>query len=289
MPVEKKEVICIKEPTKIKKLNKTVFEVSREEAMKLCKSYIPEETYLFMFYDLCRMMQDEYNAQFLRSEDYYYFSFWENNQKKVVKKYAYDDWCDDFFTVYDFSECDDFEEQPEEPVGSLSAEEINDKFRIDTVFRYFDLFVEVIKTVNENGIVLFDKCPAPYSKDGFSIVKQYGGFDNCGAIYVMKNCNYFKIGKAKKNSSRYGEYTKLPEEPIYLIKREDIFDYSNVEKIIHIIFRKKRNRNGNCEWFSLNEEDIKKIDMILDLFSLEKKNGIDRFNGELLWKIESIL
>ena len=77
-----------------------------------------------------------------------------------------------------------------------------------------------------------------------------------GIIYIMKNCGYYKIGRAKKGSTRFLEYTRLPEEPEYIIK-QNCKDYKKVEKELHLMFSDKRNRGGSCEWFTLNEKDLK--------------------------------
>ena len=84
------------------------------------------------------------------------------------------------------------------------------------------------------------------------------GENENGIIYVMKNCGYYKIGKAKIGSSRFGEYTKLPEEPEYIIKRI-VSNYGKVEIALHERYKKKRLRDGGCEWFNLSEQDLMEI------------------------------
>ena len=85
--------------------------------------------------------------------------------------------------------------------------------------------------------------------------------DQKGYIYVMKMFNYYKIGKAKdKESSRFGEYTNLPEKPDYIEIRL-VDNYSSVEHILHRRFQRKRIRG---EWFKLNKKDLSFISDFLD-------------------------
>lgn len=84
------------------------------------------------------------------------------------------------------------------------------------------------------------------------------GENESGIIYVMKNCGYYKIGKAKIGSSRFGEYTKLPEEPEYIIKRI-VSNYHKVEIALHERYKEKRLRDGTCEWFDLSDQDLTEI------------------------------
>lgn len=88
------------------------------------------------------------------------------------------------------------------------------------------------------------------------VVKKNTSNNDTGLIYIMKNCGYYKIGRAKKGSTRFFEYTRLPEEPVYIVK-QNCNDYMRVEKELHLMFSEKRNRGGSCEWFTLDEEDIK--------------------------------
>lgn len=92
--------------------------------------------------------------------------------------------------------------------------------------------------------------------DKSRVVKKNASKNDTGLIYIMKNCGYYKIGRAKKGSTRFLEYTRLPEEPEYIIK-QNCKDYKKVEKELHLMFSDKRNRGGSCEWFTLNEEDLK--------------------------------
>lgn len=105
----------------------------------------------------------------------------------------------------------------------------------------------------------FKKFPHEYKKIRNAIYKEdkppVRANDYIGQVYIMKNCGYFKIGKAKIGSTRFGEYTKLPEEPEYIIISK-VFDYGEVEKTLHNMFKKKRLREGECEWFNLNNTDL---------------------------------
>ena len=80
-------------------------------------------------------------------------------------------------------------------------------------------------------------------------------FNNVGYIYIMKNMGKFKIGKASLKATRLGEYTYLPEEPKYFLFR-CVTDNKMVESHLHKMFAEKRLRDGKCEWFELNDEDI---------------------------------
>ena len=80
-------------------------------------------------------------------------------------------------------------------------------------------------------------------------------FNNVGYIYIMKNMEKFKIGKASLKATRLGEYTHLPEEPKYFLFR-CVTDNKMVESHLHKMFAEKRLRDGKCEWFELNNEDI---------------------------------
>lgn len=88
-----------------------------------------------------------------------------------------------------------------------------------------------------------------------------------GFIYVMKNCGYYKIGKSI-DCHRLGEYTKLPEDPEYVII-EYVHFMDEIEKLIHKSFASKRKRGGSCEWFELTDEDIQKIRNFLKRYTIE--------------------
>ena len=89
-----------------------------------------------------------------------------------------------------------------------------------------------------------------------------------GIIYIMKNCGHYKIGRAL-SETRLGEYTKLPEEPEYIVK-EIVSDYGSVELSLHKMFKSKRLRNGKCEWFDLTDEDILKAKDYISNFIIRK-------------------
>ena len=93
------------------------------------------------------------------------------------------------------------------------------------------------------------------------------GENEDGIIYVMKNCGYYKIGKAKIGSTRFGEYTKLPEEPEYIIK-QTVSNYGKVEIALHERYREKRLRDGNCEWFDLTDKDLDEIKEFIYKYSV---------------------
>lgn len=73
-----------------------------------------------------------------------------------------------------------------------------------------------------------------------------------GVIYVMYCLGRYKIGKAKIGSSRFGEYTKLQEDTIYLITCV-VENYEELEKELHSKFAEYRT---NGEWFDLPKEAL---------------------------------
>lgn len=97
--------------------------------------------------------------------------------------------------------------------------------------------------------------------------KKYGPI---GYVYIMENCGYFKIGKSQKPRQRFGEYTKLPEEPIYHVVCK-VKNYDAVEIALHTMFSDKRNRDGGCEWFCLDENDLKIAKKFIYSYALPKK------------------
>lgn len=75
-----------------------------------------------------------------------------------------------------------------------------------------------------------------------------------GYIYVMKCMGYYKIGKSK-DCRRLGEYTKLPEEPEYVMI-EYVSNMDLLERFLHDLYASKRLREGSCEWFNLSDDDL---------------------------------
>lgn len=88
-----------------------------------------------------------------------------------------------------------------------------------------------------------------------------------GYIYVMYHQGYYKIGKTK-DCKRLGEYTRLAEEPEYVIV-EYVDDMDTIEKEIHSQHEEERNRDGSCEWFKLTESDIDDIRKFLKRHSVK--------------------
>ena len=88
-----------------------------------------------------------------------------------------------------------------------------------------------------------------------------------GYIYIMKMFNYYKIGKTK-NKKRLGEYTRLPEEPEYVMI-QFVRGMNKVEKLLHEEFKDKRLRNGRCEWFDLAQEDIDRANEIVSEYEVD--------------------
>ena len=80
--------------------------------------------------------------------------------------------------------------------------------------------------------------------------------DNVGVVYVMYcKTGQYKIGRAKIGSTRYGEYTKLPKDTIYL--STCVFeDYVDFEKELHEKYQKY---NTNGEWFDLPQNELNNL------------------------------
>ena len=77
--------------------------------------------------------------------------------------------------------------------------------------------------------------------------------DNKGFIYIIKQWEYYKIGRTLNVKNRYRKYiTENPEECtlIYSYKTDD---YINEEQRLHKEYKDKHYRG---EWFKLDEQDI---------------------------------
>jgi hypothetical protein len=77
-----------------------------------------------------------------------------------------------------------------------------------------------------------------------------------GYIYLLKDGDYYKIGKAKRPKDRLKTYrTENPRET-QIILCEKVSDYTQTEKELLSLFKSK---NHKGEWFKLDSEDIDKI------------------------------
>lgn len=77
-------------------------------------------------------------------------------------------------------------------------------------------------------------------------------YEKDGYVYIIKLNGYYKIGRTINPEKRFGEYTKLMEQPeticcIY------VKNYKQVEKELHKMFSDK---NTNGEWFILLDEEL---------------------------------
>ena len=85
-----------------------------------------------------------------------------------------------------------------------------------------------------------------------------------GYIYIIKVFDYYKIGKTQNPNGRFGEYTKLMQEPeVVILKR--VCNYHNVEIELHNMYEHKHSRG---EWYSLTENDIYDIQWYLEFFDV---------------------
>ena len=92
------------------------------------------------------------------------------------------------------------------------------------------------------------------------LVSRYGDKDRRltgteGYIYVMKCMGYYKIGMATGDLVRLGEYTCLPEKPLYEIIQY-VYDAREIENELHSKYKHKRVRS---EWFNLSFTDLNDI------------------------------
>lgn len=85
-----------------------------------------------------------------------------------------------------------------------------------------------------------------------------------GYIYVIKVLGYYKIGKTQNPNNRFGEYTKLMQEPEIIILKK-VCDYHNVEIELHNMYSHKHTRG---EWYSLEDNDIYDIKWYLEYFDV---------------------
>ena len=129
---------------------------------------------------------------------------------------------------------------------------------------------EVANTFNENEE--YEKFQSQIdNKESDSLCKskkRKSVYSDKGIIYIMRNMGYYKIGKAQIGSNRFGEYTKLPEEPIY-IKKAVVKNHGNVELLLQETFKDCRLRDGSCEWFDLSDEELKEAINIIEMYEIK--------------------
>lgn len=119
-----------------------------------------------------------------------------------------------------------YSELPEENV--YSDEEI---FFNNIIKDYIDIGKEMIEDRRRNQEIRS-------SKDGY--------------VYILHLGDYYKIGRTTNPEKRFGEYTKLMEQP-KTICCVYVENYKQVEKELHLMFR---NKNTNGEWFALSDEEL---------------------------------
>jgi hypothetical protein len=135
---------------------------------------------------------------------------------------------------------------------------INARNKINEVIENYDSILK--EYIEEAEKIFIEKLEM--LREEQQIVRPKVAENKSGVLYVMKNCGYYKIGSTKHPKSRLGEYTKLPEEPEYIII-EKVKDCRNLEQSLHDMFASKRARNGKCEWYILSQNDIEKIRKIV--------------------------
>jgi len=77
-----------------------------------------------------------------------------------------------------------------------------------------------------------------------------------GYIYILKNKEFYKIGRSKNPKNRIKSYVTENPDEIEIILCEYVDDYKKAEEELHILFKDKKHRG---EWFKLNNEDIELI------------------------------
>jgi len=85
-------------------------------------------------------------------------------------------------------------------------------------------------------------------------------------IYIVKieGFDYHKIGRSNNIKSRLMKYTEIPFNLDYVLKYPlEKSLTSLVEKHLHTVFKKSRVKG---EWFTLYEDDIKRVPKIIDEF-----------------------
>lgn len=162
--------------------------------------------------------------------------------------------------------------------ADISLKEFSDKTSVTkkTVLKAIDSLVEkgVISRrrqgLNKNNIYILKDIPEILGEN-VALCKRNKikpePHEETGIVYVMKNCGYYKIGRSKLHSTRFGEYTKLPEEPEYIIK-EIVNNYRNVELALHEQYKDKRLRGGTCEWFDLSDDDLEEIKKYVEQYKI---------------------
>lgn len=129
------------------------------------------------------------------------------------------------------------------------------KYLIDTLqgyySRYDELYDAYVKEYRERVINFVRENFSPSEQTPNKVIEK----SKNGYIYIMLHQGYYKIGKSV-DCMRLGEYTKLAEEPeyVYVIY---VNDMNSMENKLHKKFKRKRCREGKCEWFKLNSDDLK--------------------------------
>ena len=161
----------------------------------------------------------------------------------------------------------------------------------------FILYKSFLKSKCNEGTKAFESAWSELKQSGYLIQHKNRDGNKCfyytyeliedpkglrqGFVYVMENMGVYKIGRCNEKAKRIGEYTHLPDEPLYHVF-EYVYDNVIVEKELHNMFKNKRRRNGDCEWFNLTNDDIE----IIKNYIIEKKVDMpSRINVEKLIEI----
>ena len=101
--------------------------------------------------------------------------------------------------------------------------------------------------------------PVLYESDHNIMVKKYKPEEKklskqvSGWIYIYKQGEYYKIGKSKDEDCRVKKYITENPEPVELIFKHKVPDYTKTEKDLHKLFKLK---NHHSEWFKLDQDDL---------------------------------
>lgn len=141
---------------------------------------------------------------------------------------------------------------------------IKEHFGIECSYRIFDLMCRYAfyGEVEEDEMFKGERCLFNNSiRDDIDIGKEMIAdrersqklkYSNDGYVYIIKLNGYYKIGRTTNPNKRFGEYTRLMEQPI-TICCVYVKNYKQVEKTLHRMFEDK---NSNGEWFTLSVEDL---------------------------------
>lgn len=122
---------------------------------------------------------------------------------------------------------------------------------------------EFYETYTKDAIIVANKEFEEYKDslipEGFTKVSSKK--NNPSYLYVIKAGKYYKIGYTSKLESRMKSIQTGNYNKIELIKKFFLYNYSEVERVLHEEFDEGRKVG---EWFDLSEDDLNYIDAYID-------------------------